>query len=111
MNAPGAVADDFREERRIELVRALPPKKGASLREESSSEDTTEEAVEEKGRREVSWRGNGGRECSPPLSPTRSSEGEQRGEVSFATPRDGRQRKSSSSLSRFSFIDTRGFVF
>lgn len=59
MDAPGAVADDFREERRIELVRALPPKKGASLREESSSEDTAEEAVEEKGRREVSGRGVG----------------------------------------------------
>ena len=57
------------------------------------------------------WRGNGGRECSPPLSsPTRSSEEEQRGGGEFCNP-DGRQRKSSSSLSRFSFIDTRGFVF
>lgn len=36
-----------------------PPEKGASLREESGSEDAVEEAVEEKGRREVSGHGVG----------------------------------------------------
>lgn len=36
-----------------------PPEKGASLREESGNEDAIEEAVEEKGRREVSRHGVG----------------------------------------------------
>lgn len=74
------------------------------------NEDTAEKAVEEKGRREelrdAAWEPRG-REGSPPFV----GRGTDRGEVNFATRRDRRRRKSSSPLSRLSFIDTRGFVF
>lgn len=69
--------------------------------------------MEEKGRREVSGRGvgtEGENARHPSHRRLVHRKGNNGGEVSFATPRDGRQRKSSS-LSRFSFIDTRGFVF
>lgn len=98
-------------------MRALPPEKGAFSREESGrgcrrggggGEGTGQ------GKRCAAWE-SGGNECSPPLSPTVGWEmtgGKMtRGREVLQPLRDCRQRKSSLPLSRFSFIDTRGFVF
>lgn len=89
----------------------LPPEKGASPREESRQRGYHGEGGGgERTKGGIAGRGVGTkRERRLTTLPCWKGNG-RGGKVNFATWRD-RRRKSSSPLSRLSFIDTRGFVF